>query len=94
MLDIVNDNDLYNVFNKAYTRWNASDDSFDTIDLVFVPQNLVPLVFSIIKEMYIRSDHLSFYFELGLEHTREFERVDRYINCITKLTGITLTVKT
>ena len=74
MADIVNNNDQYNVCNEGYTRYDASNDSFDTIDFVFIIQNLIPLTSSITTEMDIPSDHLSLYFELELENTRESER--------------------
>ena len=71
MVDIINNN---NVINEGYTRSDATNDSFDTIDVVFVTQNLIPITSLISKEMDIPSDHLSLYFELELENSRESER--------------------
>ena len=39
MVDIINNNNFYNMINEGYTRYDATNDSFDTIDFVFVTQN-------------------------------------------------------
>ena len=74
MVDIINNNNFYNMINEGYTRYDATNDSFDTIDFVFVTQNLIPITSLISTEMDIPSDHLSLYFELELENSRESER--------------------
>lgn len=74
MVDIVSNNDFYNVINEGHTRYDATNNSFDTIDFVFVTQNLIPITSLINTEMDILSDHLSLYFELELENSRESER--------------------
>ena len=74
MVDIINNNNFYNVINEGYTRYDATNDSFDTIDFVFVTQNLIPITSLISTEMDIPSDHLPLYFELKLENSRESER--------------------
>ena len=71
MEDIFNNNDLYNVINEGHTRYDASNDSFDTTDFLFVTQNLDPLTSSINIEMDIPSDNVSLYFKLKLENTRD-----------------------
>ena len=48
--------------------------TFDTIDFVFVIQNLVPLSLSISTEMDIPSEHLPLCFKLELEITRQSKR--------------------
>ena len=74
MVDIINNNNFYNVTNQGYTRYDATNDSFDIIDFVFVTQNLISITSLISTEMDIPSDHLSLYFELELENSRESER--------------------
>lgn len=74
MVDIVNNNELYNVFNKGYRMHVPSNDSFDTISFVLITQILIPLTLSIITEMDIPSDHLSIYLKLKLKNIRESER--------------------
>ena len=74
MVDIVNNNELYNVFNKGYRMHVASNDSFDTISFVLITQILIPLTLSIITEIDIPSDHLSIYLKLKLKNIRESER--------------------
>ena len=74
MVDIINNNNFYNMINEGYTRYDATNDSFDTIDFVFVTQNWIPITLLISTEMDIPSDHLSLYSELELGNSRESER--------------------
>ena len=69
MLDIINNNNVFNVPHEGYTRYDATNDSFDTIDFVFITQNLVILTSSITTEIDIPSDHPFLYFELRLDNT-------------------------
>ena len=73
MVDIINNNGLYKVINERHRRYDTSNDSLDTNDFAFVTQNLVPLTLPINTEVDVPSDHLSLYFELELEITKESE---------------------
>ena len=70
LVDTINNNNFYNVINEGHTRYDASNDTFDTIDYVSVTQNLIPITSLIDTEMDIPSDHLSLYFELEIENSR------------------------
>ena len=59
MVDIINNNNFWNVINEGYARYDATNDSFDTIDFVFATQNLIPITSLISTEMDIPSDHVS-----------------------------------
>ena len=73
LVDTINNNNFYNVINEGHTRYDASNDTFDTIDYVSVTQNLIPITSLIDTEMDIPSDHLSLYFELEIENSREYK---------------------
>ena len=73
LVDTINNNNFYNVINEGHTRYDASNDTFDTIDYVSVTQNLIPITSLIDTEIDIPSDHLSLYFELEIENSREYK---------------------
>ena len=57
-LNIINNNNLFNVPNEGHTRCDTGNDYFDIIDCAFVTQKLVPFTSSINNELYIPFDHL------------------------------------
>ena len=63
------------MINEGYTRYDATNDSFDTIDFVYVTQKLIPTTLFVSTEMDIPLDHLSLYFELELENLESLKEI-------------------
>ena len=59
MVDIINNNNFYNMIDEGHTKYDATNDFFNTIDFVFLTQNLIPITSFINTEIDLPPDHLS-----------------------------------